>query len=244
MARPLKPVSAVPVGAWLLLAGALAAQLLWSASHNPRAHAQPLANAPPAALLRVASLGDPLAASRAAMLYVQSHDDQAGVSLPLRALDYGRLRGWLDSALALDPRSQYPLQAAMLVYGADSERANVGLMLDFVADAFAADPARRWPWLAQAAIAAKHRLHDMPRALRYARALRTAPSPAIAPWARQLEALLLRDAGQLEAARAVAGALLADGRITDPNEVRWLERWLEQLERDERKERAAPYPSK
>ena len=34
--------------------------------------------------------------------------------------------------------------------------------LDFIFDAFAADPNRRWPALAHAALLAKHRLHDLP----------------------------------------------------------------------------------
>ena len=41
-------------------------------------------------------------------------------------------------------------------------------MLEFVYREFLLDPNRRWPWLAHATVLAKHRLHDLPLALRYA----------------------------------------------------------------------------
>ena len=38
-------------------------------------------------------------------------------------------------------------------------------------DVFFRDPDRRWPWLAHAALVAKHRLADLPLARRYASAV-------------------------------------------------------------------------
>ncbi len=105
------------------------------------------------------------------MLYLQSFDYRATNRDSYQNLDYGRLTGWLDSILALDPRSDYPLFSAARIYAeiADPERSRE--MLDFVYRAFLEDPNRRWPWLAHAALVAKHRLKDLPLALRYARAV-------------------------------------------------------------------------
>ncbi|MBV6323381.1 hypothetical protein [Duganella violaceipulchra] len=230
-ATALRPLSSVPRAVPLLLAAALLLQLLWQGGRPaPRARAQDLPPPPPLVALQLASLGEPAALSRATMLYVQGYDEQAGVSLAWRALDYGRLAAWLQRALELDPRSQYPLLAASEVYGAVSDPARSRLMLEFVYARFAEDPDRRWPWLAHAALVARHRLHDLPLARRYAQAIRLrATGPRVPAWARELEVFMAEDMNELDSARALIGGLLHDGLITDPHELRFLARRLDRL---------------
>lgn len=216
----------VPAAVVTLLVAALAAQVaLHGMPRAPDEAPRALAPAPPPAALQLASLGDAPVLARLAMLYLHGFDAR----VPLRELDYGRVAGWLDAALALDPRSTQPLTAAGYVYGAVADPVRVRTMLDFVARAFAADPARRWPAMAQAALVARHRLHDMALARRYARAIRL-QAPGAPAWARELEIFILQDMNELDSARAVTGALLAGGTVTDPNEVRFLERRLRELE--------------
>ena len=231
MSAAVKPFSAVPRTVLAALALTLPLQLLWQAGRAPdRARPRDLPPAPSAATLQLAALGEPLALSKALMLYVQSHDDQAGVSIAWRDLDYGRVAEWLQRVLELDPRSQYPLLAASEVYGAVSDPARARLMLDFVYARFAEDPNRRWPWLAHAALVARHRLHDLPLARRYAQAIRLqATGPQVPPWARELEVFVLEDMNELDAARKLIGGLLAGGQITDPHELQFLADRLEQL---------------
>jgi hypothetical protein len=231
-----RPLRRVPRPVLALLALALAAQLGWRAAHRPPAPAaQPLPPAPALATLQLASLGERAALSRVLMLYVQGWDDQPGVSLAWRTLDYSRLVQWLGRALELDPRSQYPLLAASTLYTAVDDPARVRQMLDFVYTRFGEDPDRRWPWLAQAAIIARHRLHDLPLARRYAQAIRLqATGPQVPPWARELEAFILEDMNELASARALIGGLLHDGSITDPNELRFLSQRLDRLNREAR----------
>lgn len=241
--RPdVRPLSAVPWPVALLLVLTLAMQLGWQASRPaPRALPQALPAPPSLAALRLASLGEPIAASRLTMLYLQSHDDQAGVSIAWRQLDYGRIVAWLTRALELDPRSQYPLLAASEVYGAVNDPARERLMLDFVYARFAEDPNRRWPWLAHAALVAQHRLHDAPLARRYAQAIRLqATGPGVPAWAHELELFMLEDMNELDSARALIGALLHDGRITDPHELRFLSERLDELAA---RQRAAAQPA-
>src|SRR6185503_9960847 len=93
-------------------------------------------------------------------------------------------------------------------------------------------PNRRWPWLAHAALLAKHRLHDLPLARRYAAALDRYTTASDVPlWARQMEVFILEDMNELEAARILLGGLLESGRIRDADEARFLEQKLEELER-------------
>ncbi|MFC3379473.1 hypothetical protein ACFOLJ_27000 [Rugamonas sp. CCM 8940] len=240
-----KPWSAVPRAAPLLLAAALALQLGWQLAAPPAGRAvAALPPAPPLALLRLAGLGESAALSRLLVLYVQGLDEQNGVSQPWRTLDYATLLDWLDRALALDPRSQYPLLVASEVYGAVDDPLRSRLMLDFVYRHFGADPNRRWPWLAHAAIVARHRLHDLPLARRYAQAIRQqADGPGVPAWARELELFVLEDMNELDAARKLIGALLHDGLITDPAELRFLARRLDALAAPAPTPPAAPTPS-
>jgi hypothetical protein len=217
---------------------ALAAQIGWQAAQpSPRARAQALPPPPSLAALQLAALGDPVALSKATMLYVQGFDEQAGISIAWRELDYGRVIGWLQRVLELDPRGQYPLLAASEVYGAVSDPARARQMLDFVYARYAEDPNRRWPWLANAALVAKHRLHDLPLARRYAAAIRAqASGPGVPAWARELEIFIAEDMNERDAARALIGGLLQSGQITDPHELQFLARRLDQLDADDKRD--------
>ncbi len=226
-----KPLSAVPRAVVALLAATLLLQMLWQAgAAAPPPRARDLPSAPSLAALRLAALGEPVALSKATMLYVQGFDEQAGLSIAWRDLDYGKVALWLQRVLELDPRGQYPLLAASEVYGAVSDPARARIMLEFVHDRFEEDPNRRWPWLAQAALVARHRLHDLPLARRYAQAVRLrATGPQVPAWARELEVFMLEDMNELDSARALIGGLLRDGLITDPHELKFLSDRLDEL---------------
>lgn len=208
-----------------LLAASVIAQFLWHASlPAAQREVQALPPAPRADVLRLAALGEDAAAARLLTLYVQGFD--------VRAVDYGRLTGWLRAALALDPRSAYPLFVAARVFAETPDAAASRVALEFIYQEFTRDPNRRWPWLAHAALLAKHRLKDLPLARRYAAAIdRQSTSRDVPLWARQMEVFILEDMNELEAARILLGTLLQRGGIHDPNELRFLQRRLEELEK-------------
>jgi hypothetical protein len=228
--RALRPLRQLPLGLPALLAVLLALQTGWHATQPPpRATAQGLPPAPPLAWLRVLGAGDEVLAAKAVMVWLLAFDQQPGLSLPYRSLDYTRLRDWLARALALDPQAQTPLLAASRLYGEVSDPARSRVMLAFVADAFAEDPGRRWPWLAHAVFVAQHRLHDAPLALTYARQLATAEALAIPGWARQMEIFVLENIGEYEAAQVMLGGLLESGAVEDARERDFLTRRLAAL---------------
>jgi len=104
-------------------------------------------------------------------------------------------------------------------------------MLEFIYREFLKDPNHRWQWLAQAALVAKHRLHDLPLALRYAEAVDRLTRAANVPlWAKQMRIFILEDLNELQAAKVILGGLLESGDIRDPAEIRFLKRRLEELE--------------
>ncbi|MCC6713604.1 MAG: hypothetical protein IT496_00070, partial [Gammaproteobacteria bacterium] len=112
-----------------------------------------------------------------------------------------------------------------------SDPARQRLMLEFVREEFLKDPNRRWPWMAHAVFVARHRLHDLPLALRYADALAAhVTDPGVPPWVTQMNIFVRVDMGETEAAKVLLGGLLESGRITDPAEQRFLMRRLQELE--------------
>jgi hypothetical protein len=221
-------VTAVPAPIIALLAIALAAQIAWQASRPvPIARADTLGTPCTPAAARVLSANEVIVAAQMSALYLQAFDNQPGMSIPFRDLDYGRVEQWLAAMLALDPRTQYPLMMASQLYAQVAVAEKQRLMLDFVYRRFLENPDQRWRWLAHAAIMARHRLHDTALALRYAEALallaRRAPG-----WVRQMRIFILEDMGERESATILLGGLLAEGEVTDPQEARFL---LERLER-------------
>ncbi len=178
-----RQLSAVPRGVrWALGAGCWSVQIAFAALQPPPSgNAEALPVPPSARCCAIASLGDPIALAQMLTLYLQAFDNQPGVSIPFLQLDYARVESWLERILELDPVGQYPLLMAAQVYAQVPDERKQRQMLEFVYRKFLADPNRRWPWLAHAAIMAKHRLNDLPLALRYAQALRTHATAASVP---------------------------------------------------------------
>lgn len=226
-----RSLRAVPRTVMLVGALFLALQIGWRAQQAaPAAHAQTLASPPSVNSIRLASLSEPISASGLLALRLQAFDNLPGVSLPFAALDYTRLVAWLDLLLTLDPRSSYPLLMASHLYAQVPDPARQRLMLDFTYRQFLREPAQRWRFLAHAALVAKHRLHDLPLALTYARAIQThARGTNVPHWASQMPIFILEDMGELEAAKIELGALLASGSVTDPQESHFLTERYEKL---------------
>jgi hypothetical protein len=228
-----RPLSAVPKPALALLAAGLALQILWHGLRaGPQARAEDLPQPPSVQAIRAASLDEPLVASKLLMLWLQAFDNPPGLSIAFRDLDYAKVIAWLSRILELDPRGQYPLLAAARLYGEIPVPDKQKQMFEFVREEFLKDPDRRWPWLAQAVISAKHRIKDPQLALRYARALAEhARGPNVPHWAQQMHIFILEDMGEAESAKIILGGLLESGAVTDPAEIRFLQSRLEELEK-------------
>lgn len=233
-----RTVSQVPKPVLGLLVVSFCLQVAWQALQpKPSARAEALPALAMPAVLKVLSLDEPIAAAQLLTLYLQAFDNQPGISIPFRDLDYPQVASWLDTILALDPAGQYPLLMASQLYAQVPVESKQRLMLEFVHRKFLEDPNRRWRWLAHSTIMAKHRLKDQALAFRYAQDLarfsRAAPS-----WARQMHIFILEDMGEVESATIVLGGLLASGQVSDPQEIHFLTQRLEQM-RDAEKSSSA-----
>ncbi len=227
--RPLHHVSR-PVLA--LLALGLALQI---GSHYlrppPQAKAQDLPSPPSASVLRLLSLGEPIALAKILMLYLQAFDYRSGSKVPYKDLDYARLEAWLARILELDPKGQYPLLAAARLYAEVPREAKQRSMMEFIYRQYLLDPNRRWPWLAHATFLAKHRLKDMALARRYASTIEKHTTAGDVPaWATTMEIFILEDMNELEAARLMIGGLIASGKVSDRAEMIFLNGRLREIE--------------
>jgi len=226
-----RPFSAVPRSVTVLLVLGLCLQVFLHASHpRPQAKAEDLHAPPSLNTLHLASLGEPVALAKLLTLHLQAFDNQPGISIPFRKLDFAYVESWLGRILQLDPNGQYPLLLASRVYGSVSDQEKQRQMAELVYREFLLDPERRWSWLAYAAVNAKHQLHDLPLARKYAQAIRQhATGKSVPSWAKQMEIFILEDMNELESAKILLGGLLESGQITDKNEILFLSKELDSL---------------
>lgn len=232
-----RPVAVVPKAVIAVLLAAFLGQIAWHAQRPPvAASAVKLPDPPSKSVLLAVSMGEPVAMSRLLMLWLQAFDEQPGISIPFKDLDYDRVIDWLDVILALDQRSSYPLLSASRLYAEVPDKPRSRKMLGFVYRKFMLDPNRRWPWLAQAVLVAKHHIGDLNLAMKYARALRLYATAADVPaWAREMELFILEDMGDVEDAKILIGGLLHSGVIKDPHELKFFTDRLDKLEAKQKK---------
>jgi len=228
-----RPLSAIPLWIIVLLFSGLAVQIAWQGWRGaPQAQIIDLPPPPSPLLLRAVSLGESELAARIAVLYLQAYDLRGGNSVPYQHLDYTRLIEWLRTIVQTDPKSSYALFSAARIYDENPDPTKCRAVLEFLHETFKRDPDRRWPWLAHAALVAKHRIGDLTLALRYARAIDGAVRDPRAPlWAKHMEIFVLEDMNEIEAARVMLGGLVASGQVRHPAELLFLQGRLKQLER-------------
>ena len=234
-----RPFTSVPRSVVALAVLALATQVVFAVLQpRPQARAEQLPAPPSAPVLRAMSLGDPIPLAQLWTLWLQAFDNQPGISIPFLDLDYGKVEAWLQRILQLDPHGQYPLMMASQLYAQVPDECKQRQMLDFVHREFLSDPNRRWPWMAHAAIMARHRLNDLPLALSFARDLAAhATAPNVPHWAGQMQIFLYEDMGEYETARVLLGGLLDSGAVQDPHEIHFLIERLNKLKKAEKSSR-------
>ncbi len=227
-----RSLAAVPRPILAMLAFALAVQIYWGLRTPwPQTHAQALPAVPSYQTLAVASFAETIPASQLLALYLQAFDNQPGVSIPFNELDYRTVSKWLERMLELDPDAQYPLLMATHLYTQVPDPGKQRQMLDFAYQQFLVAPNQRWSWLAHASIVAKHQLHDLPLALKYAQAIaKQATGAGVPHWAQQMPIFILEEMGETESAKILLGGLLANKTLTDPHEILFLTERLNAME--------------
>lgn len=227
-----RAISYVPKSIWLVLLLSLFLQCLWHLSFTSlEIKRQNLSQPPQSSSIRLISLGDTVSAAKLVMLWLQAFDNQPGVSIPLKELDYDRVIEWLDLILELDNKIQYPLLAAIRFYAEVADEEKQRKMIRFVSEKFIEDPNNRWQFMAHAVYIAKHRIKDMQLALECAQMIRQyARDDSVPFWAKQMEIFVLEDMGELESAMIIIGGLLESGELNDPHQRKFLSQRLKEIE--------------
>jgi len=199
-----------------------------------QAHVASLSHSPGVLYLRLFSFGDPVTLAKVLMLWLQAFDNQLGASVPFKDLDYRKVQAWLGDILILDPRGNYPLQAASHLYARVPDEKKQRQMLEFIYQQYLIDPENRWPWLAHAVIVAQHRIKDLALALKYSQVLasNSLDDERIPYWVSQMNLIVLEEMGEFEAMQRSMASLLMSGKIVDLNEINFLNRWFSDLGRN------------
>ena len=157
-----QPLRVVPFWLWAMLFVALAGQVAFAnlILPPPQARAEALRPPPSDAVLRLFAFGDTPMLARVVMLNLQGYDNQRGVSVPFRQLDYHLLGKWLDGIVALDERADYPHFSAAKIYGVVNDNERRRKMITWVRRQFAHRPDARWEWMAFSTNLAGYTLKD------------------------------------------------------------------------------------
>ncbi len=241
-----RPVTHVPKIILSVLAASLLIQCLWhGSSWTISAKKIELASPPAANAIRFVSLDDNITAAKLIMLWLQAFDNQPGISLSLKELNYTRVIEWLNLILLLDPETEYPLLAAARFYAEVPVPEKQRQMIQFIQQKFLQAPNQRWPAMAHAVYIAKHRIKDLALAAQCARLLRKhAVADNVPNWAKQMEFFVLEDMGELEAAKILIGGLLESGELEDVQQQRFLSERLEEIEQRVKKQSATSNSSR
>ena len=227
-----RPVRFVPVSFIVLLIIMLSLQIGFHFYTKQISANTKLLEQPPAeSRFILSALSDRIFAAKSLMLWLQSFDNQPGISIPFRELNYEHLKQWLELIQGMDENSHYALLSASRLYSKVQDNQKKRLMLDFVKKEYLEKPDERWRWMAHCVYVAKYELNDLELALEYARLLRENTSWEVAPaWATQMEIFILEELDQIESAKILIGGLLESGQISDEHELRFLHNRLEELE--------------
>lgn len=227
-----KPMGTVPKWVYVFLALALSTQLTFhSLSIKPKPtpiteYGTPL----PYSVAKILSFGDNELASKFLVLRIQAFDNQPGVSIPFRDLDYFELSDWLNLIVKLDEKSEYPHFLMSKIYSQVVDVNRQYIAVEWVRKQFANRPNERWEWMVHITTFVKHFLHNDELALAYASELRAKTDPHKVPsWVRQIELFFIENDGQFEAAAAILAKQLESGYITEPHEFAFSLDRLEQL---------------
>ena len=169
---------------------------------------------------------------RLLLIWLQQFDVQSGEYISYRNLNYNNLTGWLTSLQQMSPESQYPMLLATRIYTKVADQQRMRLMLDYIYQQYQSRPEKNWRWLAEATVLARHKLNDLPLALRFAETLANAAEPEIPFWVRDMRLTILEDMGEYEQVKLLVGGLLANKAISDPNEMRFLNILLQRLQKN------------
>lgn len=229
-----KPLRLIPLYLWALLTAGIGGQLAFHhyVAPTPKVTVEHFSQPPSAGVFRALAFGEHATLSKLLSFWVQAFDNQPGVSIPFRELDYDALGQWLDRAVALDEKAEYPHFLMAKVYSSVIEEGNARRYkaADWVRRQFAARPNERYEWMAYMTNLMMYEVEDSDLAFEMAKELHEKTEVDKVPsWVRQLEIYFLKGHDKFEAAADLLYARLQAGEVTEPQEFVFLTDRLEEM---------------
>lgn len=148
----------------------------------------------------VMALGDRQFSYRSTGMMLQNLGNMGGRAIPLKEYDFKRLGQWFFLADRLDPRSIFMPFLAAYYFGAAQEGTDITPVIDYLEEIGMRPEEQNWRWLAQAVFLARYRMNDLGRALELAGKLSAQWKPGRPGWMKQMQAFILMEKGDQEAA--------------------------------------------
>jgi hypothetical protein len=226
MRRGERPMLSLPRPLLLVFLISFAGQLLYHHASRAQMAAsyRPLDKPLSAAVYRSISMGSEQLLGYLLAIQLQLHDSQAGQHFRYNLIDYDVLLDWLERISVVSANTEYPMLLASRIYSQTDDADRLRQILVFIERRFDENPQLHWRRLAEASLLAKHKLHDLERALQMAEKIARQPASVQMPqWARDFRFLLLAELNEFESAIAIIQALLKSKVLADADEKRFLE---------------------
>lgn len=210
---------------FILLSFIVLQTIIWSQLRHMQVEWLNVPPAPSKAIASAAGLGDAQFAYRYYALQLQNAGDMGGRTQSLKNYNLQRIAEWLRLGSYLDPVSDVMPFLAAYYFGGVQEEAHDQLrpIVLYLEQAGDSPEGEKWRWLAQAVYLANYKLKDTALALRLAEKLKNMPNPDVPIWARQFSLVVLEQAGEKQAALALAlQTIQTEGYKMDPNEIMYM----------------------
>ncbi len=205
---------------------------LWGASRNIYSGWEGVPPVPSRNSAVMMTLGDSEFSYRFLALILQNLGNTGRDIVPLKNYDYEKLGKWFFLLHELDPASDHIPMIASYYFGGTRVPEDVAVVVNYLKVVGQIPVSEKWRWLAHAAYLARHRMHDLPLALKLAYKLKNLPNSSKFPqWARQMPAFILKEQGEKEAAKHMMENMLVTEKTIHPEEINFMKAYLiEQLD--------------
>lgn len=205
---------------------------LWMGSSHVQAKWSGVPPVPSRSGAVMMTLGDTQFSYRFGAITLQNLGNTGGNVVAVKDYDYKKLGEWFWLLHGLDPASNHVPMMAAYYFGATPVKEDLAVVVDYLAEVGQIPVGNKWRWLAHAVFLARHRMHDLDRALDYAyRLSKMEPAGDTLPlWARQMPAFVLSEQGEKDSSRKIVEEILLTADDLHPNEVNFMAAYLvEQL---------------
>ncbi len=197
---------------------------MWMRTHQMKAHWTNVPKPPSELNITSSFFGDAALAYRVWALALQNFGNSGGDYMALKDYDYKYVGEWLDRLDELDSHSNFvPFLAAYYFGATQLPKEQLPHIIAYLEKVGVRPEGEKWRFLAHAVFLARHRMNDMPEALRLAQKLASIYRPGMPAWTKQTQVLIANEIGDKEAAYILMKSILAtETKYMQPPEINFM----------------------